>query len=112
MFSKRILIKMNLSFQIIKNSASSHFALTVRQLAILSLVYNEAIEASVDYYSKTLNLSKPAVTKAINRLEELKLVKRKPDTQDGRKVIVSSTLIGQNYIQQIQTIPYSMYHAC
>lgn len=39
---------MNLSFQIIKNSASSHFALTVRQLAILSLVYNEAIKASVD----------------------------------------------------------------
>lgn len=64
------------------------------------------------YYSKTLNFSKPAVTKAINRLKELKLVKRKPDTQYGRKVIVSSTLIGQNYIQQIQTIPYSMYHAC
>ncbi len=103
---------MNISFQIIKNSASSHFALTVRQLAILSLVYNESIEASIDYYSKTLNLSKPAVTKAINRLEELKLVRRKPDIHDGRKVIVSSTLIGHNYIQQIQTVPNTIYHAC
>lgn len=39
---------MNLSFQIIKNSASSHFALNVRRLAILFLVYNEAIKANVD----------------------------------------------------------------
>lgn len=103
---------MNTSFQIIKNSASSHFALTVRQLAILSVVYNELIEASVDYYSRTLKLSKPAVTKAINRLEELKLVRRKPDTQDGRKVIVSSTLVGQNYIQQIQSVSSTLYHSC
>lgn len=95
---------MTTPFQIIKNSASSHYALTVRQLAILSLVYDQAVEASVDYYSKTLNLSKPAVTKAINRLEELKLLKRKPNIQDGRKVIITSTPTGFNYIHQIQTI--------
>lgn len=103
---------MDTSFQIIKNSASSHYALTVRQLAILSILYDQAVEASIDYYSKTLKLSKPAVTKAINRLEELKLVKRKPNIQDGRKVIITPTPTGFKYIHQIQNISSSEEEFC
>lgn len=89
-------------FNVITNATKQKETLSVRQLGILSMVYINHIHASVDHYARTLNLSKPAVTKALNRLEELRLVKRIPSWEDKRKITVVPTSYGQDYIQRIQ----------
>lgn len=94
---------MQSSFQIITNATRQKETLSVRQLGLLSLVYIDHIHASVDRYATELKLSKPAITKALNRLEELNFIKRKIAWQDKRKITVLPTLTGQDYINRIQT---------
>ncbi|MBI0083547.1 hypothetical protein H3T52_07850 [Commensalibacter sp. M0402] len=66
----------NNSLSIVKNAARKQFRLTVRQFAIMTMVYMDGIEESVNYYANDLNISKPSVCKALNHLEEIHLVKR------------------------------------
>ena len=53
---------------------------------------------------KQFRLSKPAITRALDRLEELNLLGRKTDPMDRRSVLVQRTEEGYEYLQNIQSI--------
>lgn len=74
---------------------------SARQIAIFSLVYEENFPGSVKELSKNLNISRPAVTKALNRLEYLGYLKRGYHQHDKRMIILNQTKKGQKYASQL-----------
>src|SRR3546814_18819616 len=56
--------------------------LTTRQFALFLEVYLAPPPHTVRGLAKTLNMSKPAVTRAVDRLEKLEFVRRKTDERD------------------------------
>lgn len=74
--------------------------LTTRQFALFLEVYLAPPPHTVRGLAKTLNMSKPAVTRAIDRLETLEFVRRKPDEQDKRSVLVQRSVKGSVFLRE------------
>ncbi len=73
--------------------------LSARQLSVFLKVYLEpGTEHTVRGLAKALNVSKPAITRAIDRLEEFEFAKRQKDPNDARSVIVRRTPKGSTYL--------------
>jgi DNA-binding MarR family transcriptional regulator len=72
--------------------------LTARQLAVLMLVYCNAGPHTVRGLSESLQIGKPAVSRALDALEKLGLARRKRDESDLRSVLVERTLKGSGYL--------------
>ncbi|CAO3407861.1 MarR family transcriptional regulator [Azospirillum largimobile] len=72
--------------------------LSARQLAILLQVYLTDPPHTVRGLASLLNISKPAVTRALDRLSLLGFVKRKRDAEDKRNVLVQRTVKGSVYL--------------
>lgn len=72
--------------------------LSSRQMAILLTVYLTPPPHTVRGLAQTLNISKPAVTRALDRLGELGLLKRRPDETDRRSVLVQRTVKGSVFL--------------
>ncbi len=72
--------------------------LSARQLAILLQVYLTDPPHTVRGLAATLNISKPAVTRALDRLSVLSFVKRKRDLADKRNVLVQRTVRGSVFL--------------
>ncbi|AWU94670.1 MarR family transcriptional regulator [Azospirillum ramasamyi] len=72
--------------------------LSARQLAILLQVYLTDPPHTVRGLASLLNISKPAVTRALDRLSVLGFVKRKRDEEDKRNVLVQRTVKGSVYL--------------
>ena len=89
---------------IVKQSARKRFCLTVRQFAIMTMVYMDGIEDSTGYYANDLNLTRADVCKALNRLEKIHLVKRGKHLCDDRKIRVTKTDTGIQYMKNIGAI--------
>jgi DNA-binding MarR family transcriptional regulator len=51
-----------------------------------------------------LNVSKPAITRALDRLGELDLARRKIDPLDRRSVLVQRTVKGQAFLRELRSI--------
>jgi DNA-binding MarR family transcriptional regulator len=51
-----------------------------------------------------LKVSKPAITRALDRLGELDLARRKVDPMDRRSVLVQRTLKGQAFLRDLRGI--------
>jgi DNA-binding MarR family transcriptional regulator len=49
-----------------------------------------------------LNVSKPAITRALDRLGELDLARRKPDPSDRRSVLVQRTPKGNAFMRDLR----------
>lgn len=75
--------------------------LTLRQMAVLLTVYMTPQPHTVRGLAVTLNVSKPAITRALNRLGELGLAKRKRDPEDKRNVLVQRTVKGSVYLSEL-----------
>jgi DNA-binding MarR family transcriptional regulator len=75
--------------------------LTARQTAILLRVYLEDGPHTVRGLASALRLVRPAVTRALDRLERLKLVSRLPDPQDRRSITVQRTFDGLDYLDSL-----------
>jgi DNA-binding MarR family transcriptional regulator len=76
--------------------------LTARQLAIFLKVYLESgIEHTVRGLAADLNVSKPAITRALDRLEEFDFTKREKDRLDRRSVIARRTTTGSAYLRTL-----------
>ncbi len=73
--------------------------LSPRQMAILLTVYITEAPHTVKLMSKNLNISKPAVTRAVDKLVGLELVKRKPDEKDKRNVLIQRTIKGSVFLR-------------
>lgn len=73
--------------------------LTARQLAVLGLITEEKDTAfTVRELAARLNISKPAITRAVDKLEsELEYAKRRRDPSDRRSVFIDTTVAGRKY---------------
>ena len=76
--------------------------LTIRQLGVFLTVYLEAGPHTVRGLSARFCICKPAVTRAINRLGELDLARRKADPRDRRSVLVQRTGAGWNLLEELR----------
>lgn len=74
--------------------------LTARQMAVLLSVYMTNPPHTVRGLSATLSISKPAITRALDRLSELGLIKRKTDERDRRSVLVQRTVKGSVFLRE------------
>ncbi len=78
--------------------ASDNDDLSARQLALLLTVYRSPPPHTVRGLAAQLNISKPAVTRALDRLSRLDLVRRKRDEADRRNVLVQRTVKGSVFL--------------
>lgn len=78
--------------------------LTARQLAVLLTAYLENEAQTVRGLAARLDVSKPAITRALNRLAEFDLVRRKQDPLDRRSVLVQRTTIGLGFLHELSQI--------
>jgi DNA-binding MarR family transcriptional regulator len=78
--------------------------LTARQTAILLTVYMMPQPHTVRGLSEQLAISKPAVTRALDRLSVLGFVRRKVDDDDRRSVLVQRTVKGSVYLSEFSEI--------
>jgi len=74
--------------------------LSARQMALLLTVYLTPPPHTVRGLAATLNVSKPAITRAVNRLSELQMVRRKPDETDRRSVLIQRTVRGSVFLRE------------
>ena len=74
--------------------------LSARQMAILLTVYLTPAPHTVRGLAAGLNVSKPAITRALDRLGGLGLVRRKTDDADRRNVLVQRTVKGSVFLTE------------
>lgn len=72
--------------------------LTLRQQAILLNIYMKPAPHTVRGLAADLNITKTAVTRALDTLSRLDLVRRKKDPDDLRNVLVQRTVKGSVYL--------------
>jgi DNA-binding MarR family transcriptional regulator len=72
--------------------------LTNRQMALLMLVYLNAGPHTVRGIAKELSVSKPVVTRALNRLGSLGYLRRQRDDADRRNIFVARTDEGAEFL--------------
>jgi DNA-binding MarR family transcriptional regulator len=78
--------------------------LSARQLAVLLTVYLGEGPHTVRGLAADLNVSKPAITRALDRLGELDLARRKVDPADRRSVLVQRTTKGSNFLRDLRGV--------
>jgi DNA-binding MarR family transcriptional regulator len=78
--------------------------LSARQLGVFLTVYLTDGPHTVRGLAAELNVSKPAITRALDRLGELDLARRKVDPMDRRSVLVQRTLKGSGFLRDLKTI--------
>jgi DNA-binding MarR family transcriptional regulator len=78
--------------------------LSARQLAVFLTCYLESEAQTVRGLAAKLNVSKPAITRALDRLSEFDLVRRKTDPLDRRSVLVQRTMVGAGFVRDLKRI--------
>ncbi len=78
----------------------AHPDLTARQFALLLQVYLAPPPHSVRGLARTLAMSKPAVSRALDTLGRLDFLRRKRDQADRRSVLVQRTVKGSVYLRE------------
>src|SRR5262245_48859683 len=78
--------------------------LSARQLGVFLTCYLEAEAQTVRGLAAKLGVSKPAITRALDRLSEFDLVRRKTDPLDRRSVLVQRTATGMAFLRELRTI--------
>ena len=74
--------------------------LSPRQMAVLLTAYMSPAPHTVRGMARYLGISKPAVTRALDYLCELDLVRRKSDAADRRSVIIHRTVTGSVFLSE------------
>ncbi|MGB0681453.1 MAG: MarR family transcriptional regulator [Magnetovibrionaceae bacterium] len=74
--------------------------LSARQMALLLTVYLSPPPHTVRGLADQLNVSKPAITRALDRLSELELIRRKADENDRRSVLIQRTVKGSVFLRE------------
>ena len=78
--------------------------LSARQLGVFLTCYLQDDAHTVRGLAAELNVSKPAITRALDRLSELDLARRKVDPADRRSVLVQRTLKGAAFLRDMRSI--------
>ena len=74
--------------------------LTYRQMALLLVVYLRPGPHTVRGLARILNVSKPVVTRALNRLGALGYLRRQRDDSDKRNIFVARTSEGADFLEE------------
>ena len=74
--------------------------LSARQMTLLLTVYLTPRPHTVRGLATLMNVSKPAITRAVNRLVELQLVRRNTDENDRRSVLSQRTVRGSVFLRE------------
>lgn len=74
--------------------------LTTRQMALLLEVYLTPAPHTVRGLAEELKISKPAVTRALDRLAGLEMIRRKSDDTDRRSILVQRTVKGSVFLRE------------
>ena len=77
---------------------------SARQLGVFLTCYLETEAQTVRGLAGKLGVSKPAITRALDRLSEFDLVRRKTDPLDRRSVLVQRTATGMAFLREMRTI--------
>jgi len=73
-------------------------------MALLLTVYLTPPPHTVRGLAETLNISKPAITRALDRLSTLEMLRRKPDEKDRRSIDVQRTVKGSVYLSEFSDL--------
>jgi DNA-binding MarR family transcriptional regulator len=76
--------------------------LSARQLGVFLTCYLESEAQTVRGLAAKLDVSKPAITRALDRLSEFDLVRRKTDPLDRRSVLVQRTPPGMSFLRELR----------
>ncbi len=77
--------------------------LSARQLGVFLTCYLQDGPHTVRGLAAALKVSKPAITRALDRLSEFDLVRRKIDPQDRRSVLVQRTPKGTAFLRDVRS---------
>ena len=83
--------------------------LSARQMAVLTSVYLLPAPHTVRGLATALNVSKPAISRALDRLAELGMVRRKADDHDRRSILVQRTVRGSVYLTEFAEMIVGAY---
>ncbi|WNK00426.1 MarR family transcriptional regulator [Thalassospiraceae bacterium LMO-JJ14] len=74
--------------------------LSARQMSLLLSVYLTPPPHTIRGLAAHLNVTKPVITRAVDRLAELGMVRRKTDTLDRRSVLLQRTVKGSVFLRE------------
>jgi DNA-binding MarR family transcriptional regulator len=74
---------------------------SLRQIAVMMAVYTSSDRQTVRGLAAALRISKPAVSRALDRLAENDLVRRQDDPADRRSIFVTRTPVGNQFMRKI-----------
>lgn len=89
---------------LVKSLESLPLDLSTRQMAILLHSYISENLHSVKTIHEELGISKPAICRALDVLEQNKLIKRQRDKNDKRNVYIQRTVKGSVYLSEFSDI--------
>lgn len=78
--------------------------LSARQLGVFLTAYLNEGPHTVRGLAAALNVSKPAITRALDRLGEFDLARRRVDPLDRRSVLVEKTDKGRRYLAELRRV--------
>lgn len=76
--------------------------LTNRQMALLMLVYLKPGPHTVRGLARSLNVSKPVITRALNKLGALGYLRRQRDEGDKRNIFITRTEEGAIFLDDFE----------
>ncbi len=80
------------------------YDLSQRQFGVLLTVYMLAGPHTIRSLSEQLNVSKPAVCRAVDALSALDLIRRKKDEDDRRNVLIQRTVNGSVFLRDFADV--------
>jgi DNA-binding MarR family transcriptional regulator len=79
-------------------------ALSTHQLGVYLTCYLKDGDHTVRGLAAELNVSKSVITRALDKLGELELARRRPDPADRRSVLVERTGAGQALLNEMKSV--------
>lgn len=80
------------------------YDLSSRQMAVMTTVYLTEPPHTIRNLSERLNISKPAICRAVDTLSMMGLIKRKKDEEDRRNVFIQRTVNGSVFLSDFADI--------
>ena len=89
---------------IVRSLRELPYDLSQRQLGVLLTIYTAPPPHTIRSLAEHLNVSKPAICRAVDTLSSLDLVRRKKDETDRRNVFVARTINGSVFLRDFSDI--------
>lgn len=88
---------------LIEGVRSEEVDLSARQMTIFLTIYLLVDEEhTVRSLSKLLQISKPAISRAVNYLVSNEYIRKKPDEEDARSFFINKTIKGKILIEKME----------